>query len=144
MIFRLVSPERAKHTSLKAWYGDREPVAMTSRIKGPSDVDPASRVEAPEGPGEVAPTAPAQVDGAGAPTRAALDPIAQVAEALRAGDITVEQAVERLIDDAIHHQVGHATQDRPELERRLRELLRGLASTDPFLLSRIRRLTMGK
>ena len=84
------------------------------------------------------------IDGAGGPTKAALDPIAQVAEALRAGDITVEQAVERLIDDAIHRQVGHATQDRPELERRLRELLRGLTSTDPFLLSRIRRLTMGK
>jgi hypothetical protein len=117
---------------------------MTSRIKGPSDVDPASRVDAPEGAGEVAPTAPAQVDGAGGPTKAALDPIAQVAEALRAGDITVEQAVERLIDDAIQRQVGHATQDRPELERRLRELLRGLTSTDPFLLSRIRRLTMGK
>jgi molybdenum-dependent DNA-binding transcriptional regulator ModE len=70
--------------------------------------------------------------------------VGRVADRLRAGAITVDQAVEELIDDAVTRQVGAATQGRAELEERLRELLRQYAATDPQLTAHIRRLTLRK
>jgi hypothetical protein len=67
-----------------------------------------------------------------------------VAARLRAGEITVDQAVELLIDDAIMRQVGRATESTKDLEPRLRELLRSYAANDPFLAAKIRRLTLAK
>lgn len=131
---------------------DNDKAAM--RIKGPTNgttpvdgVDEAAPVDgvdevgasestAPTAP--VQPTAPAQGPGA-------IDAVTQVAAELRAGRITVDQAVERLIDDAISRQLGHqAAKDVRDLEPKLRELLRSYTENDPFLASRIRRLTLAK
>jgi len=70
-----------------------------------------------------------------------VDPVAQVAAQLRAGEITVDQAVEKLIDDAISRQLSDSAR---QLEPKLRELLRSYAESDPFLAARIRRLTLAK
>jgi hypothetical protein len=120
---------------------------MTSRVKGPTDgpppVDQAGEVDAPDAiaaPGDVAPVA-----GVGKPAGVALpDAITQVAARLRAGQITVDQAVDELIDDAIRRQVGRAVEDARDLAPQLRELLKGFATSDPFLAAKIRRLTLGK
>jgi len=100
-------------------------------IDGVGEVDQVAQTEAT---GEV--TAPAPTSGTGN-----LDPISQVAAQLRSGEISVDQAVERLIDDAISRQLSQHAQD---LEPRLRELLRSYAESDPFLAARIRRLTLAK
>jgi len=117
------------------------------RIKGPGDgprppdaVDEAAPVE---GVDEAAPAetgAVSRVGGPGGPGGA--DPIAQVAARLRAGEITSDQAVELLIDDAIARQLGGAVPK--DLEPRLREVLRDYAANDPYLAAKIRRLTQSK
>jgi hypothetical protein len=121
---------------------------MTSRVKGPGDgpstIDPTAGVDAPEGVGEVAPAATEAVGAVSATAPAATDAIAQVAAKLRAGEITVERAVELLIDDVIERQVGRATENAPELAQKLRELLGRFSENDPFLAARIRRLTLSK
>src|SRR5262245_53759902 len=120
------------------------------RIKGPENgttpVDGVSDVDQLEKTGEIlkATDTPAvdaaQRSGAAAPS----DAVAKVAAQLRAGEITVDQAVEQLIDDAVKRQMGLLTAGREELEDELRELLRQYASTDPFLAAKIRRLTVAK
>jgi hypothetical protein len=126
---------------------------MTSRIKGPSapsggppPVDETSAVDATEGVREPdAADAPSGVSGPEAARATdAPDAVAQVAAQLRAGEIGVDQAVELLIEDAIQRQVGRAVDGRTELAPQLRELLRGYATSDPFLLAKIRRLTLVK
>ncbi len=121
---------------------------MTSRVKGPGDgppsIDPAAGVDAPDGVGEVAPAATEGVAPVGGSAAAGLDPIAEVAAKLRAGEITVDRAVELLIDDVIERQVGRATEGAPELTRQLRDLLTRFSENDPFLAARIRRLTLSK
>jgi hypothetical protein len=118
------------------------------KVKGPTngappvdrvdEVAPLSESEGATGAAEV--SAPAPATGAGS-----LDPVAQVAAQLRAGEISVDQAVDRLIDDAISRQLGHqAPADLAKLEPKLRELLRSYAESDPFLAARIRRLTLAK
>jgi hypothetical protein len=119
------------------------------RIKGPTDgtppVDETRGIDATDGIGEVAPAeAPAVASTAGTGSAKAADAVTEVAARLRAGEITVDQAVELLIDDAIGRQVGRAVQATRDLEPRLRELLRGYASSDPFLAAKIRRLTLSK
>jgi len=123
---------------------------MTSRVKGPGAGDGAPPVEsidgvdAPESIDRVAPAAPEAVSGVTGAGAAALDPIAQVAARLRAGEISVDQAVELLIDDAVERQVAGATAGSPKLAQELREVLRGFKDNDPFLAARIRRLTLSK
>jgi hypothetical protein len=117
------------------------------RIKGPGDgprptdaVDEAAPVD---GVDETAPAETegvARVGGTGGP--GAADPIGQVAARLRAGEITSDQAVELLIDDAIERQMGGAVPK--DLEPKLREVLRDYAANDPYLAAKIRRLTQGK
>jgi hypothetical protein len=121
------------------------------RIKGPGDgprptdaVDEAAPVD---GVDETAPAeteAVARVGGTGGPGGA--DPIGQVAARLRAGEITSDQAVELLIDDAITRQIGlkAGAAGTKDLEQKLREVLRDYATTDPYLAAKIRRLTQGK
>ena len=123
---------------------------MTSRIKGPSGgpppVDEAGAVDAPEGVREPdAADAPSAVGGTeAARSTDATDAVSQVAAQLRSGEIGVDQAVELLIEDAIQRQVGRAVEGGADLAPQLRELLRNYASTDPFLLAKIRRLTLVK
>jgi len=117
------------------------------RIKGPGDgprptdaVDEAGEVE---GVDEAAPAetgAVGRVGGTSGP--GGTDPIAEVAARLRAGEITSDQAVELLIDDAIQRQLGGAVPR--DLEPKLREVLRNFATQDPFLSAKIKRLTQPK
>ena len=131
---------------------------MTSRIKGPpgpkgptdgppriGEVDEAAPADAVDEvkPAEVRPVekvAPSSRASAAAPP----DAVAEIAARLRAGELSVEQAVEALIDDAVRRQVGGATAGRAGLEARLRELLKQYAASDPQLTQRIRRLTLHK
>jgi hypothetical protein len=121
---------------------------MTSRIKGPGDgppktpkVDGAGEVDETEGVGEASlETIP--IERARAAREPALpDPLAKIADRLRAGEITADQAVELIIDDAIERQVGASAKKH---EPQLRELLRKFAASDPHLVARIRRLTLLK
>lgn len=120
------------------------------RIKGPGDgprppdaPDPIDQAAPVDGVDEAAPAETGAVarvggsDGPGAP-----DPVGQVAERLRAGEISSDQAVELLIDDAIARQMGGAVP--ADLEPRLREVLRDYAANDPYLAAKIRRLTQAK
>jgi hypothetical protein len=117
------------------------------RIKGPGDgprptdaVDEASEIESVD---EAAPSetgAVARVGGTGGP--GGVDPVAEVAARLRAGEITSDQALELLIDDAIQRQLGGAVPK--DLEPKLREVLRDYAANDPYLAAKIRRLTQAK
>ena len=120
------------------------------RIKGPGEgprptdaVDEAAPVD---GVDEAAPAetgAVAHVGGTGGPTGpGGLDPIAQVAARLRAGEIGSDEALELLIDDTIARQMGGAVPK--DLEPKLREVLRDYAANDPFLAAKIRKLTQGQ
>ena len=109
------------------------------RIKGPNGVDGVGEVD------QVGETdAVGEIGEVEAPRAAkesgSADAISQVATQLRNGEISVDQAVDRLIDDAIARQLG----SQKELEPKLRELLRSYAENDPFLAARIRRLTVAK
>jgi len=124
---------------------------MTSRVKGPGDgPPPIGAPEAPEAPGapESAEATRAAEATTAAVATAATDPISQIAGELRAGRITVEQAVERLIEDAVHRQIGRALQGPSKasmaLADELRALLHAYAANDPFLAARIRRLNLAK
>jgi hypothetical protein len=108
--------------------GGPPPVAGVDRTSEVQSIDPTAPVE---------PAQPAS--GAGA-----IDPIAKIAGRLRAGEIDADQAVELLIDDAVRRQLGRATDEKPELAGKLRELLRQHAASDPNLAAHIRRLTQGK
>jgi hypothetical protein len=125
------------------------------KIKGPTNGAPPVDAISPSDPleevGEVGDAqAVGQVNGtASAHSAGGADSISRVAGQLRAGQITVDQAVGLLIEDAIERQLGSVAQGTGskharELEPKLRELLRSYAETDPFLAARIRRLTHGK
>ena len=109
------------------------------RIKRPNGVDGVGEVDQvgeTDSVGEVGEVEAPQA----AKESGSVDPIAQVASQLRNGEISVDQAVDRLIDDAISRQLG----GQKELEPKLRELLRSYAENDPLLAARIRRLTVAK
>ncbi len=128
------------------------------RIKGPTNgappvagVDEVGEVAGSDGAtstGAVGSSAPVGQAGAAGP----VDAVAEVAAQLRAGQISVDQAVDRLIDDAIQRQLGALGQgghlgqsdQARDLEPKLRELLRSYAESDPFLAARIRKLTLAK
>jgi hypothetical protein len=126
------------------------------RIKGPSDgprsVDEAGAVDEADAVDGVDETAGAQdakpvakVGGTGG--AGGVDPIGQVAARLRAGEISSEEAVELLIDDAVTRQLTNAAGNAlvPEGKRdELRQILRSYAANDPYLAARIRRLSQGK
>ncbi|MCU1282176.1 MAG: hypothetical protein JWM53_5722 [bacterium] len=120
------------------------------RIKGPGDgprppdaVDEAAPVD---GVDEAAPSetgAVGRVGGTGGPTGpGGIDPIALIAQRLRAGELSSDEALELIIDDTIERQLGGAVPK--DLEPKLREVLRDYATNDPFLAAKIRKLTQGK
>ncbi len=124
------------------------------RVSGPGDGP--SGVGAPEAPSgapqveraervdEVGPAAAAELEAvrpvAAARPSGAADPVAEVAAALRGGAITVAEAVDRLIDDAISRRVGRAVEAGGELEARLRRVLRDYAEADPLIRAKVKRL----
>jgi hypothetical protein len=112
------------------------------RIKGPGDgprapdaVDEAGEVEAADA--AAATDAVSAVGGPSGPGGA--DPIGEIAARFRAGDITSQEAVDLLIDDAIQRQMGGVVPK--DMEARLREVLREHAANYPYLAAKIRRLT---
>ncbi len=119
------------------------------RIKGPG---PGEGPRPPDAVDEAAPvdgvdeTAPAEtgavsrVGGPGGP--GGVDPVAEVAARLRAGEISSDEALELLIEDTIQRQMGGAVPK--DLEPKLREVLRDYAANDPFLAAKIRKLTRGQ
>jgi hypothetical protein len=118
------------------------------RIKGPTDGPrPPDAVDEAPGVDGVDETAPAEskgverVGGPGGPG-GGVDPIGEVAARLRAGEISSDEAVELLIDDAIARQMAGAVPK--ERADELRQLLRNYAANDPYLAARIRRLSQGK
>lgn len=110
-------------------------VAETDAIGGAQGVEALDEVQA---------TRATEVAGVGpvAPSTAprAADAVAQVAAALKAGTLTVAEAVDRLIDDAVSKQVGRAIEPGSELEARLRRILRDYAGADPLISAKVRRL----
>ncbi|MDB4968166.1 MAG: hypothetical protein JWN44_3855 [Myxococcales bacterium] len=117
------------------------------RIKGPGDgprptdaVDEAAPIDGVDETAAAETGAVGRVGGTGG--TGGTDPIAQVAARLRAGEITSDQAVDLLIEDAIGRQMGGAVPK--DLEPRLREVLRDYATNDPYLAAKIRRLTQAK
>ena len=117
------------------------------RIKGPTDgarppeaVDEAAAVD---GVDESAPAESKGVERVGSAGKTgATDPIGEVAARLRAGEISSDEAVDLLIDDAIVRQMAGAVPK--ERHDELRQLLRNYAVNDPYLAAKIRRLTQGK
>jgi sulfur relay (sulfurtransferase) DsrF/TusC family protein len=79
------------------------------------------------------------------PSTEALDAVvATLAAELRAGNITVDQAVASLVDDAIERQVRAAIGASPDVEQELRTMLRRHLAEDPYLLAKVRRLHQAK
>jgi hypothetical protein len=116
---------------VKAPGGGAPPIDGTTPATGPTAAD---GVAAPQGTEGVAPTRAAE-------GTTSSDPVADVARRLRSGDLTAREAVELLIDDAVARQVGRATADREALARELKDLLRRYTETDPYLASKVRRLS---
>lgn len=127
-----------------------------SRITKGRSIDPTKGADATAHVGEIERTsatdatdATSAVERTGPvtapPSTEALDAVvATLAAELRAGKITVDQAVSTLVDDAIERQVRAAIADAPDLEGELRTLLRRHLSEDPFLLAKVRRLHQAK
>jgi len=114
-----------------------DPVGPVDEVDGVGEVERVDEVERVEGVAPVEATAGAAV----------VDAVQAVAGELKAGRISVEQAVERLIDDAVTRQLGRALGSGPRaqvLADELREILRGYASNDPYLAAKIRRLLPAK
>jgi hypothetical protein len=126
-----------------------------SRIRPPGGADGAPPVEPVDGVGDVdevdavesvgevgAVDAAAPVEGV-----AVVDAVQAVAGELKAGRISVDEAVDRLIEDAVTRQLGRALGSGPRgqaLADELREVLRTYASNDPYLAAKIRRLLPAK
>ncbi len=141
--------------------GKSNPPGGIDRVGGPTDgigaigpgvaeadaidrVDEVGGVSEVDALGEVKATEAAEVQAvSGVATTAsasAADTVAQVAAALKAGKLSVAEAVDRLIDDAVSKQVGRAIEPGSELEARLRRVLRDYAGADPLISAKIRRL----
>ena len=120
------------------------------RIKPPSGgAAPPTPVSPATSASEVASTRSAAAASEVAPTSAvagsgATEPVAEVARRLRAGELSAREAVELLIDDAVDRQIGRALEDRSELKRELKELLRRYTETDPYLAAKAKRLERQK
>ena len=110
-------------------------VDRAGEITGPTEVEALSEIEATRA------TEVKAVGGvSGAKAAGAADPVASIAAALRAGELSVAEAVDRLIDDAVTRRVGRAVEPGGALEARLRRVLRDYASADPLITAKIRRL----
>jgi hypothetical protein len=136
-----MSPSR-KGSSRVGGVGDGPPrageVDATTPTGGVGEVERAERVDAVRATRAAEVEGVRRVDAAAAPI--APDAVAEVAAALRAGEISVDQAVDRLIDDAVTRRVGRAIEPGSELEARLRRVLRDYAEADPLISDKIRRL----
>jgi hypothetical protein len=120
----------------------------TDPAKPAERVDPAARVEKTAAAAEVRATeraaavaGPAAV-GAVAPSLAA-DRVGGIADRLRRGVITPQQAVEELIDEAVHSNLPGVPADSRLVEE-LRALLSSYAQNDPFLLQQVKSLAAGR
>ena len=116
--------------------GIADGVGSTKAVDSAAPVGPAGDVERAEGVRATSAAAPVAQTSA----TAASDEVAAVAAALKSGALSVAEAVDRLIDDAVHKQVGRAVEPGSEIEARLRRVLRDQAGADPLIREKIRRL----
>jgi hypothetical protein len=115
---------------------DDKSVGAPRSVDATKPVDPTAAVDALEG---VEATASVQALDSAKAVRGS-DAVSEVAALLRAGQLTVDQAVDRLIDDAVNKQVGRAIEPGSEVEARLRRVLRDYAGADPLISAKISRL----
>src|SRR5262245_20884733 len=124
-----------------------EPAERTRATSPAEAAESVERVEKTAAASEVrAPSAIDRVAATGAvdkvaPTRAA-DQVRGIADRLRRGVITPSQAVEELIEDAVHKNLPGLPADSPLVEE-LRALLTTYAQDDPHLLQQVKRLGAG-
>jgi hypothetical protein len=114
------------------------PDAKPGKAEGPAEAF-AQHLDGTAGPAGAGPTeARGPAGAAGAEGPAAADPVRSVAADLRAGRITPEQAVDRLVEDTVARRIGAGG---PEAVReRLRASLVDLLARDPHLADLVKRL----
>ena len=112
------------------------PTDGTEGVEGPAKTDKpgesfADKLGGPGGPS--GPGGPGGPSGPGGP-----DPIADIAADLKAGRITPEQAVDRVVEAAAKDGIPDAAPEKVRAE--LREQLLSLVGDDPYLASKARRI----
>lgn len=124
-------PEKGIGAADKAQAAGRAvPVNRVSHVEGSQQVDAAAKA---------APLSALQgVTGVGKTVSA--DRVASIADRLRRGVITNQQAVEELIEDTIRASLPGLTESSP-LSQKLREILQSYAKDDPYLFAKVRRLS---
>lgn len=111
----------------------------TQGVEGPAKTDKpgesfADKLGGPRGPtGPGGPGGPSGPSGPGGP-----DPIADIAADLKAGRITPDQAVDRVVEAAARDGIPDAAPDK--VRAQVREQLMSLIGDDPFLASKARRI----
>jgi len=105
----------------------------TEGVKGPVKTDKpgesfADKLDGPGGPG-----GPGSPGGPGGP-----DPIAEIAADLKAGRITPEQAVDRVVQAAAKDGLPGAAPQK--LREQVHEQLMSLVGDDPYLAGKARRI----
>ena len=115
-----------------------EPVSRKDPAQAPDPVHKAEAAAPAERVQQAAPVGPAEAAAPVSPA-ARSELVGAIARRLRAGDITTQQAVEELIEDAVHTNLGPEGGDSP-LSEKLRAALRAYVEQDPFLASRVKGL----
>src|SRR5262245_15368748 len=115
-----------------------EPVSRREPAEAPEPVRPAEAAAPAE---RLQPAAPVSRAEAAAPVTGATrsELVGAIARRLRAGEITVHQAVDELIDDTVRSNLAGSDGDAP-IARQLRSALRAYVEQDPFLAARVKGL----
>jgi hypothetical protein len=115
---------------------DGRPSAIPASSSGSSEPGAAERSGGPsfrqtlEQAGAAGQTQAPAGTASGAAATASADPIAELAQSVRSGALTAEQAIERLVDRAV---TGVGAQLSPAQRAELTAVLRGALESDPAL-----------
>lgn len=119
-----------------------KPVERVDRVDAADQVQKAAAATGVRATERAAAVAGPAAVGAVAPSLAA-DRVGGIADRLRRGVITPQQAVEELIDVAVHSNLPGVPADSRLVEE-LRALLSSYAQNDPFLLQQVKSLGAGR